>query len=218
MGIGSSKAEYTSFSTDQSGIPGLPDRRPPTNTVGITNRTPKSTPNYDEAWAPYLIEKGGLFNTYKITSGPDIKKIPGKGSGEIWGKYPKIYSKVLGFDSILFTPPQYLYVDDVRILCKCEDIRKRFYGSEGDGGDKLLKLKILSGEIIPACWEDYGSLKNIWGDKTFDVYVKHPQFYANIASDNPLVNAIAKFSTLGGRRTKKILSKKLKRKRKTSKK
>ncbi len=31
----------------------------------------------------------------------------------------------------------------------------------------------------------------MYGDKTFDVFVRHPAFYANIATDNPYISDAA---------------------------
>jgi hypothetical protein len=191
--MGSFQSLATMGSQNQSGRIGLPNRRPSINSVGKQASFFESgAPSLDDAWEPYLIKRGTYYNEYRITSGPDIQKVPGRGGSEIWGKYPKIYSSIAGLNAAIFYPPVYLYVDNVRVLCPCADIPNRLnYDQETRGGDNLLKLKILSGEIIPACWEDYKSVFNMYGDKTFDVFVRHPAFYANIVTDNPYISDAA---------------------------
>jgi hypothetical protein len=153
---------------------------------------------------------GNTWKTYKVISGPEIKKIPAKdGIGEIWGKYPKIYSKMLLGGGGAFNPPQQFLIDNVRVICPCSDIKKRFYGTAQNGSsasDIGLKAKIISGLIIPACWEDYTSISSPYGDNTYDIHVRHPQFYINTISENGIVGAAGvaknvatgKYGSVGG--------------------
>ena len=207
--MGSFQSMFRAGSTDNTGRISYPNRRTGRNNAGKETSFVKNTaPLFDDAWGPYLIKRGTFYNEYRIISGPDIQKIPGSTPGsEIWGKYPKIYSTTFGFDNGIFNPPTYFHIDNVRVLCPCNRIRERFYGDEShepNHEDYLLRLKILSGEIIPACWEDYKSFENWYGDKTFDVYVKHPAFYANVATENLLASTAAELIGIkrGGKKTR----------------
>ena len=132
---------------DTNGTPGFPDGRP--NGKAIT--PPNTNQSFDDAWAPYLDKATtrNIWKTYKVISGPEIKKVPmQEGIGEIWGKYKKIYSKMLLGGGGAFNPPLYFLIDDVRVLCACRDIRSKFYSTTQNGSsssDIGLKAKIISG-------------------------------------------------------------------------
>lgn len=150
-----------------------------------TSMTSQVTESFDEAWAPYLDQttKGNIWKTYKIISGPQIKKVKAP-VGEIWGKYNKIYSKPALGTNPVFNPPLYFSIDNIRVLCPCRDINQRMYDANNDknSSDLGLMAKIVSRTIIPGCWEDYSSIMRPQGDSTFDVYVNHPAFFEYILS------------------------------------
>ena len=195
-----------------SGDPGSPDGRAPP--FGPATVTPES-PSLDEAWSPYLVQstKGDTWKTYKIVSGPEIKKIKGPVTGEIWGKYKKIYSKPFLGSTSVFNPPIHFYIDDAKVLCHCRDIQSRLY-PDNKSLDKPLLAKIMTGAIKPACYQDYTSIYRPNGDLTFDLYVNHPTFYEYMVSNNGsvgIIEGIAK-TFIGGKRYSKTRSKKLKKK------
>jgi len=172
---------------DINGTPGFPDGRP--NKRALT--APNTTEYFNTAWAPYLDKStaGHIWETYRVTSGPEIKKVRDPSAprlGQIWGKYPKIYSKPPLGGGGIFEPPLYFLIDNVRVLCACRDIWKKIYRQAGGNiiGDIELKAKIASGLIIPACWEDYSSIYKPFGDTTYDIYVRHPGFYIYTVSES----------------------------------
>ena len=220
------------------GKPGCPDLRQGPDVGSAGMNPPTGSPSFEEAWAPFLdpTTNGNIWPTYKIVSGPDIKKIPAPVNlipfkkPEIWGKYKKIYSKSpIGIDQGFFNPPLNFYIDDAYVICACKDIETRFYGNNSEESDIALRFKILTGVIPkPACWDDYQSIFNPQGDKTFDVHVNHPGFtfeaissegsvgiaknIAGVAAQNPLLSGLAAWHFLskkGGRR-KRTIRKKIK--------
>ena len=201
MGADASKVINHCKDNPTDGRPGCRDMRPPPfGSAGMT--PPKGTLPFDEAWAPYLVPgaEKDIWKTYKVVSDSTIQKIPAplnlSGKFEIWGKYPKIYSRSpLGINQGFFNPPLHFMVDDATVLCACKDVDTRFgrgftaNGHSLAGTDYVLRAKVLSGEIAkPACWEDHSSIYNPQGDTTYDVFVNHPGF---------IINAVTTEGTLG---------------------
>jgi hypothetical protein len=141
---------------------------------------------------------GYRWCTDAITSGPDVQKLPGATPGsEMWGPYPKLYTRSL-FGQLLFTPPE--SVDGVPILCRCRDIP--IYMRDGQG--RLLlgsQGAMILGGKPPACWEDNASFWNPYGDKEFTVTVRHPGFYIFFLSKN-LIGDVVRLAARGSNRRK----------------
>ena len=202
--MGADASKVIDFCKDKptDGRPGCRDmREKPFGPTG--NTPPKGTLPFDQAWAPYLVPgtEKDVWKKYKIVSDSSIKKVPAplnlSGKYEIWGKYPKIYSKSpLGIDQGFFNPALYFMVDDATVLCACRDVETRFgngFSANGSksliGHDYPLRAQVLSGAIAkPSCWEDYTSIYNPNGDTTYDIYVNHPGF---------MINAISSEGTFG---------------------
>jgi hypothetical protein len=167
-------------------------------TVSILPDNPDATESQGH-WAPDW-KTGYRWCTDAITSSPDVQKMPGATPGsEVWGPYPKQYTRSL-FGQLLFTPPE--SVDGVPILCRCRDISTYMRDQQG-----RLQMgaqgAMLIGSKPPACWEDNGSFWNPYGDKEFTVTVRHPGFFISLLSKNMFGNVVRLAARGRNRRTRK---------------
>jgi hypothetical protein len=125
-------------------------------------------------------------STGKIVSGPEITKKSGPGGSEIWGPYKKIYTTGI-FGSKIFTYPT--TIDNVKILCRCRDIQDYIRNN------KIARIRILSGETVPACWEDNEIPLISSGDDTYEIHYKDPNFTKFSISEKGVVGLVENLST-----------------------
>jgi len=128
---------------------------------------------------------GWRWATEPIVSVPTIQKVPLPSSvpglsGEVWGPYPKRFTKSFLGQNI-FTPPE--SVDGVPILCRCREINQ--YVRDRSGGRMMgANLALAFGASPPACWEDSASFTEPYGGLQFSITTRHPAFYEYMASKN----------------------------------
>ena len=149
-----------------------------TETVTRPPQSPFVKPVVEGHWKWVNWWRGYQYFTPDVTSGPEIKKRKNPLGGEIWGPYQKNYVKSF-FGQIIHYPPE--FVDNVRILCNCYEIRKYMSDSQGRKVGLVEDATIFS-RSAPACWTDrdlsigqmFVSGNNIL---TYDVYVNYPGFF-----------------------------------------
>lgn len=111
--------------------------------------------------------------TAPITSGPNVKK-ENYLTGEKWGPYKKEYIKPVFGKTPIFVAPD--SVDGIPLLCGCNEIptfMKDHYPS-------MLNKTSLFKKHPPACYDDGTTIMNPYGNPTFDVYVRHPDFFQGL--------------------------------------
>jgi len=123
---------------------------------------------------------------------PSIPVTQGQGKLQIWGPIKKTFWKPTGLGDPFFRIPR--TVNGQYIHCKCENISEFMRGTE------TFWASVLSGKVIPACWDDreistdpitlkyhfnpYSITEIMKGVKysgdndipTFSLYLNHPDF------------------------------------------
>jgi len=141
-----------------------------------------------------------IVSDQSIVKKPLPLSIPGL-PGEVWGPYPKQFTKSM-FGQSIFTPPE--SVDGVPILCRCREINQ--YIRSPEGGRIVNGMIALGlGASPPACWEDDQSIMNPYGGMTFRVETRNPAFYTYMASSQGgfgVAKGLANMLTGGARKNK----------------
>lgn len=139
---------------------------------------------------------------------PSIPIKQGQGKLQIWGPIKKTFWKPTGFGDPFFRIPN--TINGQYVHCKCANIGEFMRGTE------TFWTSVLSGRVIPACWEDREistdpttlkyyfnpySFKNafikpvqVTGNNdipTYSLYLNHPDFAAFSVSNQGLPGAAA---------------------------